>query len=647
VHLLLRDYERHGIVIVCEGEFDSIILNQNSFLAVTGTAGAGTWKPEWNAFFKGKNVVLCYDSDVAGRAGALNLLNELQGTASSIKNIDLFGSEATKDMKDVTDFFVKAQKTAKDFRLMIDSANPSAMPTPNTPNSHPILEDNSVERLRQDIVNLSGETQSESRLNNLAEKSYELLTQLGAFIRDRNGEVFYYSRFRHRIFKLQTQLFEDLVSTETSANQASTGFRYILALASVRARETAQAALISRYTHYDKDKAILYLGNHPEYYLRITPTEITTVPNGTDQLYFSMDWRFDSFEYDPTVAAGGESFAHEVLVDSISFDDGDNSILNREEQATLYWHCILALHFLTASRTKPPLTFLGEPGSGKTTALRILGTALFGPRFEVMSPSSDERDIVAAITRQPFAVLDNVDTRSKFLEDLIARVATGISYTRRKLYSDNDEIEIIPRAQLGLTSMQPYFDREDVADRLIIFRLQRHECISFRDEGSIVSDVLAKRSVILSGIIHALQRALKNIEQNKERVKLTRFRMADAALLMTRMSDEPETMMSLIAKMQDEQTKFLAEGHPLTEIICQWVRDNPQCSGIFFTTADLFSELNTYAQSKRLVFFHRSVKSLGMAISNQMRALQTRLIVTKDPSKTGNVKRYSFTLIRN
>ena len=37
---------------------------------MTATGGAGTWKPEWNATFKGLDVVICYDADQKGWAGA-------------------------------------------------------------------------------------------------------------------------------------------------------------------------------------------------------------------------------------------------------------------------------------------------------------------------------------------------------------------------------------------------------------------------------------------------------------------------------------------------------------------------------------------------------------------------------------------------
>ena len=39
-------------VLICEGEWDCLLLNQNGINAVTGTTGALSWKEEWNIFFK-------------------------------------------------------------------------------------------------------------------------------------------------------------------------------------------------------------------------------------------------------------------------------------------------------------------------------------------------------------------------------------------------------------------------------------------------------------------------------------------------------------------------------------------------------------------------------------------------------------------
>ncbi len=43
-------------VVLCEGEWDALLLNQHGIPAVTGTAGAGTFKDEWAPKFKDKRV---------------------------------------------------------------------------------------------------------------------------------------------------------------------------------------------------------------------------------------------------------------------------------------------------------------------------------------------------------------------------------------------------------------------------------------------------------------------------------------------------------------------------------------------------------------------------------------------------------------
>jgi len=119
---LIKDYAKHNQVIITEGELDAMVLNQYGFLAVSGTAGASTWKDEWKKHFEGKNVVVCCDSDEAGRRGAAKVVDAIVGIASSVKKVDLFGESASKEMKDVTDYFVKAGKTAEDFRKMVEQA---------------------------------------------------------------------------------------------------------------------------------------------------------------------------------------------------------------------------------------------------------------------------------------------------------------------------------------------------------------------------------------------------------------------------------------------------------------------------------------------------------------------------------------------
>jgi hypothetical protein len=63
-------------VLVCEGELDALCALSNGFNAVTGTAGAGTFKPEWARYVASlapaqeHGVDVAFDGDETGREGA-------------------------------------------------------------------------------------------------------------------------------------------------------------------------------------------------------------------------------------------------------------------------------------------------------------------------------------------------------------------------------------------------------------------------------------------------------------------------------------------------------------------------------------------------------------------------------------------------
>lgn len=82
-------------IIVCEGEMDAMRLEADSYLAVTSTGGAGTFKDEWLPLLAGKDLYICYDNDEAGIKGATKLLTKLPA-----KLILIPRSEGVKDITD-------------------------------------------------------------------------------------------------------------------------------------------------------------------------------------------------------------------------------------------------------------------------------------------------------------------------------------------------------------------------------------------------------------------------------------------------------------------------------------------------------------------------------------------------------------------
>ena len=116
-----------GPVLLCEGEMDALCAGARGYAAVTTTGGAGSWREEFTAALAGREVVVCYDADEAGRAGAETAARALLGRASSVR-VARLPLPGTKAMKDVTDFFVKAGKTREDLDAVLAAAAPYAPP---------------------------------------------------------------------------------------------------------------------------------------------------------------------------------------------------------------------------------------------------------------------------------------------------------------------------------------------------------------------------------------------------------------------------------------------------------------------------------------------------------------------------------------
>lgn len=109
-------------VIIVEGEPDAATLISLGLHAVTQTAGAGTWKKEFNQLFKGKDVAIIYDIDAGGKEGAAKVSKELLTVAKSIRVVELPIKDPSN--ADVTDFIIKHGAGLDQIKKLINETIP-------------------------------------------------------------------------------------------------------------------------------------------------------------------------------------------------------------------------------------------------------------------------------------------------------------------------------------------------------------------------------------------------------------------------------------------------------------------------------------------------------------------------------------------
>lgn len=122
---LIKENWEH--VVICEGEFDAMLLYQelrsiglDTWGTVTGTHGVKTFEPEWLEHFKGRHIYICFDCDEEGTMFSSSVATKhfLSGIKEKIyKSVKILKLplDGTKEYKDLTDFFLKCDFTISDF----------------------------------------------------------------------------------------------------------------------------------------------------------------------------------------------------------------------------------------------------------------------------------------------------------------------------------------------------------------------------------------------------------------------------------------------------------------------------------------------------------------------------------------------------
>jgi hypothetical protein len=393
--------------------------------------------------------------------------------------------------------------------------------------------------------------------------------------------------------------------------------KHALSAIRVKAQSLSEKTKVYSLSHYDAKTNRLYLFDQHRQVYRISKSRIERVDNATDGVLFVRNPKWEPFEIG-TPTGKGPTVAATLLHSMRLREEG----LSRQELELLFGSWIHAMFFPELFPTRPLVAMIGDKGSAKTSVLRRLGQLLFGPQFNVMQLTRDPRDFDAAATTDAFVVVDNADTDEPWLPDRLAIAATGGTIKRRRLYSTNALVEYPVTAFLGITSRTPHFVREDVADRLLLFQVERME--KYTAEGNLRQKLVTERNVLMTELVGELQGVLRALELNRDKQYDVSFRMADFGQFVLKVADsdgrlpEAEAMFERLSKVQLAST---IQDDPVIELLEDWVRGH---TGEEVSTAQLFAALKMLASSLDLQwsFAFKSPIAFGKYLMNNLATLK-------------------------
>ena len=410
---------------------------------------------------------------------------------------------------------------------------------------------------------------------------------------------------------------EDLYGINTSEQE----YDFLIARMETEALIRGELTEVHQFAFYSTLANILYVYNNDNGIHRLDGQEIQLVDNGFESVLFFSDPLCEPFEY---VDIGDQKFLDPLIIDPINFGSGDGVNLNKEEQQWLFWIDIHTKFFEALLPTKPIVAFIGPTESGKSMAQRLLLKVLFGSGFNVTSMSKED-DFDAAVTYNYIVAFDNVDGKIDWLNDKLAHTATGKMMQKRKLYTTNENVRYFPKCFLMLNARSPRFKREDVTNRLLLFRTEGID--KKRSEGEMIDEVMDKRNEIWSELLNVLNIIVRELATETKDFT-TAFRMADWAKLGWQIAKKlrkaswsashagyEKTFLHLLSKMGTAQSEFLLEDDPIFLCLDAWLA-KPANVGREVTSSTLYNDFQIIAQTESISFTYKSTKSFGRRLQN-------------------------------
>jgi hypothetical protein len=277
---------------------------------------------------------------------------------------------------------------------------------------------------------------------------------------------------------------------------------------------------------YMSDSAI-YINAGLGRMIRITEAAIEEVPLGTDDVILLdpeiNDWpAFEELsslidELRPTVAESCTQLHPDLpLTQHLTTRWSLDSRITPEQAHQAFITRFLFI-YSAASKVKTwcAQLFTGEQGSGKSTAIELSATTIYGKISEGSPMPTTVGDLQLSATTSSILALDNIDganldaPRNAAMADTLCLIATGGHAKRRRLFTTATVDSYSLRTHLMMTSRAWPLDRDDFARRTLRFEVEPSRGHQIIEKGTLFKALLANRTRILAEVLLRCQNILK------------------------------------------------------------------------------------------------------------------------------------------
>lgn len=362
----------------------------------------------------------------------------------------------------------------------------------------------------------------------------------------------------------------------------------------------------------------------------------------------------EGWQVDPTPPVLFRRYAHQaaqVLPEAVAIEDAAQVLanifkfVNLAGEADQLVFTVYVTSLLIAEISHPMPVLHGEQGSGKTYTLKTVRRLIDPSDVATLTMPWQGNEFVQQLDHHWLAYYDNLARITDWQQDIICRAVTGEGHTKRKLYSDEEDIIFTYRRCIALNGINIVSTRPDLLDRSIILELSSLEGRR-QTEAQLEADFERLRPRLLGAILGVLAGAL-NEEADTATALGVHFRLADWVAWGYRIAEalggRGAEFVDAYAKAVKSKALTALELHPLGRAIQVFMADKDKWEG---APKELLEKLKKVAGVEGVdtdtTLWPGAANWVGRRLKEIKRDLRTAGI-TYDLEHDGTKRVYTFT----
>lgn len=295
--------------------------------------------------------------------------------------------------------------------------------------------------------------------------------------------------------------------------------------------------------------------------------------------------------------------------------------LKNEDDQILY--LVYVVSCLIPNIPHTVIVYSGEKGASKSTSMKMTRQIIDPAVRDLLTMPNSIQDLAISLSNNYMPCFDNLDSLSAAKSDLLCIASTGGGFSKRTLFTDDDETLLELHRCPALNGINVVVTRADLMDRSIVLELERIP-EEERKEERVVREAFEKdKAAIIGGALSILSKAM-TIYPDVQLNKLSR--MADFTrwgyAISEAMGYGGERFLTAYRNNQSSSNEEAIYSHPVASTVVSFMRKRNKWKG---SVADLLRQLEYEAGIEKIDMNVKSWPKAAHILSRRLKEVKSNL----------------------